>query len=183
MNLVRRAQRGAQAATGSRRTARLRRCPPPEERLLRRRSLTVRCRADETAASQLASSTPPGRAKSPATIGRMEGHQAGRIAEVCQQRGHIAAAREDLRIRANQVQIEMRQQVVAAVPSARAENSLHLGPREHLVQLVHPPLDRSSEVQVALEDRRQVKRLISQAQQVRATGLELIAPKTSWRAR
>jgi hypothetical protein len=111
----------------------------------------------------------------------MKRYQLRSITEIRQQRRHIATTDEDFGIGADQVKIEVRQKVIAAVAPARAENRFDLRASEHLMQLVHTPLNRSGKVQFALENGREIKRLISQPQQLRATSFEIVATKTAGR--
>ena len=101
--------------------------------------------------------------------GTMKGDQSGRIAQISEQRRYIATAYEDLGVAAYQSHIEARQKIVAAVPSARANNSAHFPSPEHLVEFIQSSLHRSCKIQVAIQDRRQIKRLIAHAEQSRAS--------------
>ncbi len=58
---------------------------------------------------------------------------------------------------ANQVEIEVRQQVVGAVAPAKTDNAFHLGIGEHPMQLIDAALDGSGKVQVAIQNGRQME--------------------------
>ena len=75
--------------------------------------------------------------------GRVKSDQSSAVAQVGKQGRHIAAASKDLRICANELQVEVRQQIVAAVTSARAEDGPHFRSAEHFMQFADPPLHGS----------------------------------------
>ena len=102
-------------------------------------------------------------------------HHLAKVRQPREQPRGVAVADENLRIGADQLGVKMRQQVVAAVAAAGAQNGAHLGTREHLMQLADAPLHRAREVKILVENGRQVKRLVAEFAQTPATSLDRIA--------
>ncbi len=93
----------------------------------------------------------------------MERGEAGGVEHPGEQRGDIAVTDKDFGMTAHQVEIEVLEQVIAAVAAARAENSAHLRTLEHCVQFAETAVGRSGEVEVALEDGIEVERRVAEA--------------------
>src|SRR5215831_18548305 len=56
-------------------------------------------------------------------------------------------------MRSDLVEIELAQQVIAAIPTSCAHNGTHIGARKHLLQFARASLDRSREVYVTIQNR------------------------------
>src|ERR1035441_1511102 len=75
----------------------------------------------------------------------------------------------------------MRQQIVAAITSARAENGPHFSSAEHLVQFADPPLQGAGKIKLAFKDGRQIERLVTHLAQGVATSLEILPLESAGR--
>lgn len=82
----------------------------------------------------------------------VKNNQSGGGMKMRKQRGDIAVSAEDLGIVRNQSEIQMRQQMISAIPSPRADYCLYLWQTEHLVELIYSSAHSSGKEQFAIED-------------------------------
>src|ERR1039458_10723025 len=72
----------------------------------------------------------------------------------------------------NLFRIQRQRQVVRSIASSGANDGADIVAREHIFQFPRAALDRPGEVQIAVEDRLEIKRLISGATQTVAARLQ-----------
>src|SRR5215471_14006795 len=105
----------------------------------------------------------------------MKGHHVTGIAEKRQEGRDVAVAYKKLGMQLDLFQVQPRQQVVATVSAARANDGAHLVALKHLFQLAGTALDGAGKVQVLVKNRSEIERLISQFCQSSAAGFEQLA--------
>ena len=105
----------------------------------------------------------------------MEGHEVRRVRHAAHQRRNIAVAHQNLGMRNDLCRIKRQRQIVRSVASARANDGADIVAREHVFQFACPALDRTGKVQIAIEDRLEIKRLITGAAKTVAARLQHFA--------
>src|SRR5215813_2494984 len=68
-------------------------------------------------------------------------------------------------MRSDLAEIELAQQVIAAIPTSCAHNGAHLGTRKHLLQFARASLDSSREVYITVENRFEIDGTIAKLAQ------------------
>src|SRR5712671_2210383 len=100
----------------------------------------------------------------------MKCHEVGGVGKASQQAGEIAVADENLRMSGDLAQIERVQQIIRPVTAAGANNCAHVLAHEHLFQFTSAALHGARKIQIALDNRVEIERLVSQsAQRLAAT--------------
>src|SRR6266849_1877115 len=112
----------------------------------------------------------------------MKGYEVGGVGKSGQQRRRVAVAHENLRVRSDLLDVNRlrikglrvkgRQQVVRPISSSRANNRADIVAREHLFEFPRPAIGRTGEIQIAFEDRLEIKRVIAGAAKTVAAGLQ-----------
>ena len=94
--------------------------------------------------------------------GTVEGHHAAGVGKKRQQACDVAVADNNLRMLPDLFQVQRRDEVVAAISSAGADDGPHLVALKHLFQLADAALHRTGKIKLLLKNRRQIERLVSQ---------------------
>src|SRR5579884_4565553 len=89
----------------------------------------------------------------------MKRRQSDRVVEIGEQRSDVAVAHKNFRVARHDVQINALKQVIAPITTPGAENGPHLVALEHVMQFPQPPLLRPRKIQIASQNRIEVKRL------------------------
>src|SRR6266849_5746854 len=115
----------------------------------------------------------------------MKGYEVGGVGKSGQQRRRVAVAHENLRVRSDLLDVNRlrikglrvkgRQQVVRPISSSRANNRADIVAREHLFEFPRPAIGRTGKVQVAFEERLEIKWVIADAAKTVAARLQHFA--------
>src|SRR6267378_1771464 len=96
----------------------------------------------------------------------MKGYEVGRVCKGGEKSCQVAVADKNLRMRSdlfqiNRHRITRRQQVGRSISSACANNRADIVAREHIFQFPRSAFRRTRKVQIAFQDRLEIKRLIA----------------------
>src|SRR5579872_399171 len=95
------------------------------------------------------------------------------IGKVRQQAREVAVADEDFRVTPDGLEIDSVQQIIGAVAAARAEDGTHIIAFNHFFKLADTAVDGSGEVEIAIENRIEIERLVSSTAQGFASGVQI----------
>src|SRR6266536_2708423 len=95
----------------------------------------------------------------------VESDEACSIVKVCQQRGDVAVAHEDFRVRSYFFQIKFFEKVICAIAASSTDDRPNVVPLEHLFQLARSAIDGPRKIQILFQNRVEVERNISRATQ------------------
>src|SRR5262249_14346912 len=112
----------------------------------------------------------------------MKSDQTSHIAKVRKQTGNVAVADQYLGMRQHVPQTQQRQEVICTITSARTEHRLHVVSLEHLLHFAGPPFRRPCKIEVTIEDRLRVNRLIGDLAQYRAPCFKLLSVEITRRS-
>src|SRR5579863_1047820 len=104
--------------------------------------------------------------------GSMEGDESG-VGKVSQQTGEVAVANDNFGMTPNGFEINSVQQVIRAVAAAGAEDGANVIALEHFFQFADAAIDRSCEIEIAVENRIEIERLVSRTPEGFASGREI----------
>src|SRR6266852_311361 len=98
----------------------------------------------------------------------MKGYKVGGLGKPGQQRCKVTVAHKNLRMLGDRFQTKplrttRRQQVVRSISSSRTNDGSDIVAREHIFQFPRSAFRRTRKVQIALQDRLEIKRLVSSA--------------------
>src|SRR5438445_12150220 len=68
--------------------------------------------------------------------GAMKTNQASHPIEVCRKRVYVTVAEQDFRISSDQIEIQVRQEVVGSISATRADDRLDVRRAKHLIQFM-----------------------------------------------
>ncbi len=105
----------------------------------------------------------------------MKGHKITFVGKPGEQSCQVAVADEDFGMGCDLGQIDRLQKIVRAVASARADDRTDIVAHKHLFEFPHAAFGRACEIQIAIEDRVEIKGLIAQAAKAVAACLQEFA--------
>src|SRR5579863_7197242 len=83
------------------------------------------------------------------------------VRKVRQQAGEVAVSDEDLGVSLDLAEIDSVEQVIGAIAAARTKNGVNIIAVEHLFQFADAAIDRSREIEIAVENRIEIEGLVS----------------------
>src|SRR5438270_327201 len=105
----------------------------------------------------------------------MKANEAGDAIEISRKRSHVAVAAEDLRISRDQIEIQMRQEVVRPISTTGTDDSFDFGRAKHLVQFIDAAPYPTGEIEFTIEDALGIERIKTQRAQSFSSSLEVFA--------
>src|SRR5882757_5312467 len=102
----------------------------------------------------------------------MKCYAVGGVGKASQQAREVAVANENLRMSGDLPQIERVQQIIRSVAAAGANNCAYIFAYEHLLQFPSPAFHGARKIQIALDNRVEIERLVSQSAQRLAASLQ-----------